>query len=93
MGKKIVKDFVKISELLNALGHPVRLHIIQGLIRHECNVGAMVANLGIPQSTVSQHLAVLKNRGILQIRKEGVRTCYRITDAKVVELMKVFFGK
>jgi len=82
-------DYGKDSELLKALGHPVRLRMVEGLLGHECNVNKMVKALNLPQSTVSQHLGILKSRGIVQIRKEGVKTCYRVTDVRVAELMKI----
>jgi ArsR family transcriptional regulator len=82
-------DYENDSALLKALGHPVRLQIVQGLLNHECNVNTIVEKLGIPQSTASQHLAVLKNQGILQVRKEGVKICYRVNDARVAALFKV----
>ncbi len=82
MGRKI--DFEKDSEILKALGHPIRLKMVTGLIKEdECNVNKMVGELGIPQSTVSQHLGILKNKGIIQPRKEGVKTCYRVVDERV----------
>ncbi|MDD5435736.1 MAG: metalloregulator ArsR/SmtB family transcription factor [Nitrospira sp.] len=82
-------DYGKDSELLKALGHPVRLKMVEGLLGQECNVNKMVQALKLPQSTVSQHLGILKSRGIVQIRKEGVKTCYRVTDVRIAELMKV----
>ncbi len=85
----MIKNYTETGELLKALGHPVRLQIVEGLLRHECHVDKMVHHLQLPQSTISQHLAVLKNRGILKIRKEGVRTCYCIRDVRIAELMKI----
>ena len=77
------------SELLKALGHPIRLQIIENLLKDECNVNKMMKILNIPQSTVSQHLGVLKNRGIVIARKEGVRTCYRVVEKKVHSIVKI----
>ena len=82
-------DYGKDSELLKALGHPVRLRMVEGLLGRECNVKKMVKALNLPQSTVSQHLGILKSRGIVQIRKEGVKTCCRVTDARIAELIKI----
>ena len=77
-------DYEHDSELLKALGHPIRLKIVAGLMSgHECNVNTMVENLNLPQSTVSQHLSVLKNKGIIAFRKEGVRACYRVVNDHV----------
>ena len=83
-------DFVETSEMLKAIAHPVRLRILWGLMQNECNVGGIVEKLKLPQSTISQHLAVLRIRGIITPRKEGVRTCYTVTNEKVQELMKLF---
>ena len=77
------------SEILKALGHPVRLKIVEGLIRHPCHVNEIVTGLGLPQSTVSQHLGILRNRGIISPRKEGVKTCYLIADARVRRIVKI----
>ena len=85
----MIKDYAKESELLKALAHPIRLKMVEGLMNNECNVNKMVKALKIPQSTVSQHLGVLKARGIVRLRKEGVKTCYRVVDSKVAELIKV----
>jgi ArsR family transcriptional regulator, arsenate/arsenite/antimonite-responsive transcriptional repressor len=76
------------SDILKALGHPVRLKMVFGLINnYECNVNKMVEELKLPQSTVSQHLAVLKNKGIIAFRKEGVKACYKVIDKKVLEII------
>jgi ArsR family transcriptional regulator len=82
------------SEILKALGHPVRLKIVRGLLsKKECNVNKMVKELGLPQSTVSQHLGLLRSRGLVSIRKEGVQTCYRILDKRIELIIKVLSGQ
>jgi ArsR family transcriptional regulator len=85
----MISDYKKESEMLKALAHPIRLRMVEGLMHNECNVNKIVKVLKIPQSTVSQHLALLKSRGIVQIRKEGVKTCYSVSNDKVVKLVKV----
>ncbi len=85
----MIKDYIKESQLLKALAHPVRLKMVEGLMRHECNVNKIVNALKIPQSTASQHLKVLKAGGIVHLRKEGVKTCYRVVDRKVAELINI----
>ena len=86
-------DFDKDSKVLKALGHPIRLKIAVGLLESDgCNVNKMVAQLKIPQSTVSQHLAILRHAGVLTHQKEGVKTCYRIADRKIVGLIKALKG-
>lgn len=81
-------DYIKQGELLKALAHPVRLKMVEGLLGHECHVDKMVRGLGLPQSTVSQHLGVLKNKGIVQVRKEGVKTCYKVVHPVVADIIK-----
>ncbi|MCA9401002.1 MAG: winged helix-turn-helix transcriptional regulator [Candidatus Omnitrophica bacterium] len=82
-------DYEAQSEKLKALAHPVRLRIAQGLLGNECNVSKMIDVLNLPQSTVSQHLAVLKTRGIIAVRKEGVRSCYRVVDPQVKKIIQI----
>ena len=79
--------YQKYSEVFKALGHPVRLKIVDGLLSHSCNVGEIVEGLGLPQSTVSQHLGILRNQGIIAPKKDGVRTCYKVVDAKVRQII------
>ena len=83
-------NFEKDSELLKALGHPVRLRIACGLMCGDgCNVNKIVENLRMPQSTVSQHLAVLRNHGVITYRKEGVKTCYSVCDDRVRRIVEI----
>jgi ArsR family transcriptional regulator len=89
VANKIIK-FEKESEILKALGHPVRLKMVFGLIdNNECNVNEIVEGLKLPQSTISQHLSILKSRGIIVSRKEGVKTCYKVVNEKVLEIVEV----
>ncbi|MBF0254641.1 MAG: winged helix-turn-helix transcriptional regulator [Candidatus Omnitrophica bacterium] len=82
-------DYGKSGDILKAIAHPVRLKMLTGLLQgEECNVTTMVKRLGIPQSTASQHLNVLKAQGIVTFRKEGVKTCYRVADARIKKIME-----
>ncbi|MDF2994544.1 MAG: transcriptional regulator, ArsR family [Xanthobacteraceae bacterium] len=72
---------------LRALGHPVRLAILRGLARAEkCQCGEIVRGLPLAQSTVSQHLKVLKEAGLITGSIEGPRSCYCLDRAVVAEL-------
>ena len=78
------------SEILKALGHPVRLQIVEiiiGLRKDECNVTEIQKRLSIPQSTISQHLQILKNKGIIGGHKNGVKVCYMLIDKYAKEIM------
>ena len=75
--------------MLKALAHPMRLQIIAGLIKNECNVAQIQKNLGLPQSTISQHLRVLRNSGIIKARREGAKRCYRVVDNRVRKITRI----
>jgi ArsR family transcriptional regulator len=76
------------AELFKALAHPIRLKIVCGLMtKDECNVSLMVEKLGVPQPTVSQHLNILKNAGIITGDKKGTQICYKITDEKTKKII------
>ncbi|RKY84759.1 transcriptional regulator [candidate division KSB1 bacterium] len=84
--------YVRESEVLKALAHPVRLQmveIITSLRENECSVSTIQKKLGIPQSTVSQHLQTLRNKGIIEGGKRGAVICYRVKDKCAKEIIKI----
>ncbi len=84
------RDFNNEAEIFKVLGHPVRLKIVAGLCSHECNVKHIWECLGLPQATVSQHLALLKNKGIIEGKREGVEVHYSVIHPlarKIIDLM------
>jgi len=64
--------------VLKVLGHPIRLKIVAGLCTQECNVKHIWECLNLPQATVSQHLALLKHKGIIEGKREGVEVRYSV---------------
>jgi len=86
-------NYEKVSETLKALGHPARLKIMAGLLKDECNVAQIQKVLGLPQSTISQHLRILKNAGIIKGRREGNKTCYSVIDARVRKIAEIIKRK
>ena len=66
------------ARIAKALAHPSRLMILDALADEEMCVCDLTELVGADQSTVSKHLAVLKNAGLLADRKEGVMTFYRV---------------
>jgi ArsR family transcriptional regulator len=79
--------------VLKALAHPIRLRIVMGLMDCGCNVGKIVRELGLPQSTISQHLGVLRRAGILVPRRKGVEICYSVVDPKMKRLIRILQEK
>ena len=84
------RDFTDDAEVLKVLGHPVRLKIVAGLCLQECNVKHIWECLGLPQATVSQHLALLKNKGVIEGKRDGVEVYYSVINPlakKIVEMV------
>ena len=77
-----------IAEMLKAIGHPVRLAIVRELARrNSCCCGEMCDCFPLSQSTVSQHLSVMKEAGILVSERDGNRSRFRLNSQafKVLE--------
>jgi len=83
----MVKSDDTAADRLKALGHPVRLAIVRALAERSCCCCADVCNrLPLAQSTVSQHLKVLKDAGLVSFRRDGVRSAYVLNPAAFAEL-------
>jgi DNA-binding transcriptional ArsR family regulator len=83
------RNFDQEAEILKAIGHPIRLKIVAGLCARECNVKHIWECLNLPQATVSQHLALLKNKGIIEGKREGVEVHYRVVHPLVKKLVGI----
>ena len=79
---KIKADFLK------SLAHPARLSIIEYLKKGESSVGRMVGDLGIEQSSLSKHLATLRQNGILSSRQEKLNVYYSIKDKDIYSVLR-----
>ena len=79
---KIKADFLK------ALAHPVRLQIIELLKDGERNVGSIMKTLSIQQSSLSRHLTVLREAGILKSRQQGTVIYYDIEDHNIFYVLR-----
>lgn len=77
------------AEFFKALAHPVRLAILEQLRDGEKSVGEIQAALGADQPIVSQQLARLRASNIVDSRKEGTTTFYRVRDPLIFHLMDV----
>lgn len=74
----------RLVELFKALGHPIRFEILKFLLTHPgCITGDLVDHLPIAQSTVSQHLKVLKKAGWISGIVQGPATCYCMNNETV----------
>lgn len=78
----------KASGMLKAVAHPVRISIIGCLENGKIkNVTEIHSQLGIDQSAASHHLGILKDKGILNSRREGKNTFYYLKNEKIVPLL------
>jgi len=79
------------AEILKVLGHPIRLKIVAGLISQACNVKKIWECLELPQATVSQHLALLKNKGIIEGERDGVEVYYHVVSDQARKIIESIF--
>jgi len=86
-----MQDYDREAEILKVLGHPVRLKIVAGLMSQSCNVKKIWECLSLPQATVSQHLALLKNKGIIEGRREGVEVFYQVVSEPAKQVIGALF--
>jgi len=75
------------SRSLKAMSHPLRLKILCTLGSNEICVQGIVENVGTSQSNISQHLAILRDKGILSSRKDANKVFYRVGDERTLRLI------
>jgi len=81
------KDIETASRSLKAMSHPLRLMILCKLGEGEFSVQDIVDNVGTSQSNISQHLAILRDKGILSARKDANKVFYKVSDFKTLKLI------
>ncbi len=70
-------DDARLAALARAIAHPARLRLLRALAdRQSCICGDLAGRLPLAQSTVSEHLRILKEAGLIRARSVGQRTCY-----------------
>jgi len=82
------------AEVLRAVAHPSRIKILQILGRNQKCVKDLEQLVNIKQSNLSQHLRILKDRGIVECERRGMEVCYRIKNRKILDVImcaKKFF--
>lgn len=95
MTSKKVEHFtdeqMRIAKITKALGHPARIAILQYLLKvQQCICGDIVDELPLAQSTVSQHLKVLKDAELIKGSIEGTSICYCIEESTLIYLKQYF---
>jgi DNA-binding transcriptional ArsR family regulator len=82
-------DIEQASRSLKAMSHPLRLKILCTLGDREVSVQDIVDHVGTSQSNISQHLAILRDKGILASRKDANRVYYRVIDSRTLLLISM----
>lgn len=75
------------ARAMKAIAHPLRLKILCVLSDGEVSVQDIVGAVGTSQSNISQHLAILREKGVLKTRKAANRVFYRVSDERVLQLI------
>ena len=79
----------ELAEFFKAFAHPVRLKIIKNLMEGPQCVKNLGENLDMSQPSISQHLSILRNKGIVGCRREGSLICYYIKDQRAKTLFNL----
>jgi ArsR family transcriptional regulator len=85
--------FQRAAHLLKALSHPLRLEMVCGLRQEPCTQTFMAETLGIPQSSVAQHLKVLRAQGLVRAERRGVEVVFSLADPVLVDIIDTLCGK
>lgn len=82
-------DINRAARCLKAMSHPLRLKILCVLGSDSISVQDIVDQVGTSQSNISQHLAILREKGILDYKKEANRVYYFIDDERMLQLIRM----
>ena len=77
------------AAFFRTLAHPIRIRLLEQLTAGERTVGELQAALGLDQPIVSQHLAALRARHVVTVRRSGVQAYYTLTSPLVADLLTV----
>ncbi len=77
------KIFAMQCEICKALGHPLRLAIVDRLKQGDTSAADLIAELELSKATLSKHMALLARGGIVESRREGRQIIYRLTDPEI----------
>ncbi len=80
-------DDMRLAALFRAMGHPTRLRILERITAGEFCVSELETDLDRRQANISQHLAILRDRGLVTPLRKGKMVCYRLANGRVAELI------
>lgn len=80
----------RLSDIADALRNPARISILELLSSHAQSCGELTSKLPLAQATVSQHLSVLSEAGLIQGRPQGTKVIYQLNATGIREMKRVF---
>jgi ArsR family transcriptional regulator len=83
------ENIAQASSAMQAMAHPLRLKILCLVGNQELSVLEIVEAVGTSQSNISQHLAVLRDQGLLVARREAQKVFYRIDDPRILKMISL----
>ena len=83
---------LRLANFCRALAQPVRVRILRLLLREQCMFGDLSRRIPLAASTISQHLKVLAEAGLVESEAIAQCTCYCVNKSKVAELKKMLAG-
>jgi len=90
--RELQQNAVHVACLLKAMANPSRLMILCQLAERECSVGELERAVGLSQSGISQHLAVLRRSDVVKSRREGQTVFYSLASSDVVAVMGTLYS-
>lgn len=90
--RQYMDSYTKTASKLKAMGHPVRLQILDILRDGEVCVCHIETLLGKRQAYISQHLMTLRDAGLVSARRKGTQVYYRLSDNTVNDLLSLIYG-
>jgi DNA-binding transcriptional ArsR family regulator len=75
------------AELCSAIAEPTRLFLLYALSEQACNVTELTQKLELPQPTISRHLKVLRDAGLVRATRQGMSIQYELADQRVIEAL------
>ena len=89
--RKMEEAADRASRMMKTLGHPGRLMLLCNLAEGERSVGDLATELGISQSSLSQHLMRMRSEGLVEARRESQTVYYRLADGEAQEVINALY--
>ncbi len=77
------------ADICKSFANPWRLRIVEALGEGELTVSQLVELLGVSKSNVSQHLGIMREKGVVEYRREGAHVFYRLSNAKILAACRI----